>query len=391
MRQLHVRVGAAIRQPLERRARAAVQEPPQPVVTPLQVVAREPEVVRVPRIDVGTAAPVHPALYVLVVVDVEIVAQVLDGAPVQGAIAHDLADADARSQHAAPPPRACILKEERQPEHRHVIDVQHTGASHGQLALHHLQLARAEVVMGNRVVAGGDGATAAEECGLLAGAVVREAGALRIDKIFLPTLDRRAHVSHRAASLRGVVVHGAARHDVGAPARRITQHVLRTARTHDLAGVVVDDRVADHDRLVTSDRSARTVVADQGEDLPCGIEGHAAALKPGDCVPGPREQRVDHGIRFGPLHDLALCRIGRNRIARGLRRIGRRPAQGVATRIDGPACGRRATLLLCGRRHRQHHEACGEQAGKNAATSHYASASTSDSRSRAIRRRSLRR
>ena len=304
MAELDVQVGAAIAQLLIRGAEAAIQESAQPVVAPLHVVASVAEVVCVPRIDVRAAAPVDPRLQVLIVVEIEVIPEILDGATVERSVSHDVGHTDTRVQHAASASRADVLKVERQPEHRHIVDVENAGPSHGKLPLHQLQLARTEMVVRNGVVAGCDGAAATEECGFDAKAVICEAGALRVDEIFLPTLDRGLHVADGPATLGGVVVHRAARNHIVSAARRIVQDVLDSECAHHLARVVVDDRVADHDRLITTDGGPRAVVADQRQEFVCGVKGDGAALKSRDAVPLLQQQRVDDGVRFRPRHEL---------------------------------------------------------------------------------------
>ena len=146
------------------------------------------------------------------------------------------------------------------------------------------------MIVRNGIVAGGDGAAAPEERRLHTGAVIRKSSTLCVNKIFLPTLDGRLDVAHRSAAFAGVVEHRAARDDIVAAARRVAQHVLHTARAHDLARIVVHDRVADHDCLVPTDRGACAAVSDQRKQFAIGIEGDGAPLKTRHRVSRLRQQ-----------------------------------------------------------------------------------------------------
>src|SRR5437016_11491340 len=95
-----------------------------------------------------------------VIADREVVTEVLDVTAISGTIPEQLAHSEARRQNPAAPSGAYVLEDERQPHHRYVADVQHRRTRDHDVFCDHLDLVGPEVVIGNRVVAAGDGTAA---------------------------------------------------------------------------------------------------------------------------------------------------------------------------------------------------------------------------------------
>jgi hypothetical protein len=153
-------VAPPVAEPLLEGGELPLQEAVEDAVARLAVDA---EVPRVARALARAAAPVDPGLRVDVVVQVPVVARVLDGAPVGGAVAQQLGHAEARREEPAAPAAARIGEDEREPHHRHVADVEHRRPDDQDALRDHLDVARLEVVVRRRLVARRDGAVARVE------------------------------------------------------------------------------------------------------------------------------------------------------------------------------------------------------------------------------------
>ncbi len=325
------------------RGDAAAHEPVEPVVRELPVVPPEAGVARVAA---GAAPPVEPDRRVGVVAEGEVVAQVLHGAAVARAVAHQLRDAEARREEAAPPPGAHVLEDEGKPEHRHLADVEHRRPGDHDPPTHHLEVARLEVVVRLIEVAAGDGAVVAVKAGrALAVACPEDAGPVGAHVPGLAALHRGGHVPHRPLP-RAHVVADPRRADVVLPLGRVAQgdEAVPAAAHLDLAGgVVVDDGVAhDHGLSLLDPRR----VAGEDDAPRADDEGDLLTLVSRRREPLPPEERLEHRIGLRPLDERALRTVGRHRVGAGGVTRDRVAREGVA--------GRARRVGRCPRRHGAH-------------------------------------
>src|SRR4051812_11843260 len=152
---------------------ATGHEPVEPAILDLAVelhITGIAATVRRPR----AASPVERDLRVHVIADREIVTDIVDLPAVGGTVAKQLTQTEARRQNPAAASGAHVLEDERQPQDRNVTDVQHRGPRHHQTLGDHLDLTGAEVVIGDRVVAAGNGAAPDVERRLLSPAGVAD-------------------------------------------------------------------------------------------------------------------------------------------------------------------------------------------------------------------------
>src|SRR5256885_7707234 len=114
---------------------------------------------------VAVGVPVARSEKIPVVVDQEVVAEVRHVPMVAAGGTDDVAQAETRHQNAAAPPPAHVLKDERQPHDRDVVDIQHRRPRHHDVLVEPFHLTGGEVVVGNRVVVRGDLAVGAVQAG----------------------------------------------------------------------------------------------------------------------------------------------------------------------------------------------------------------------------------
>jgi hypothetical protein len=199
----------------------AAEEAVQPAIVELAVVAH----VAAQFSEVGFAcatAPVEGSLRIEEVGDGEVVAHAFDVAAIRRAVSNDVADADVRRDDSAPASAADVLEEKRQPHHGDVADVEHCWPRDDERA-RSLDLVRLEVVVGDGVVAGGDGSVGEVVVGVVGALdrILRRGDGVSITsdvQRLTRLVDRRRQSATSEAFRREVVGVGASRED-----RRLTR------------------------------------------------------------------------------------------------------------------------------------------------------------------------
>ena len=107
-------------------------------------------------LDVPVGVPVELGGRIEIVVGGPVVADVGDLTVVPGILPDDVVEPEARDQDPRAAPGARILEDERQPQHRHVPDVEGGRPRHHHGLRDPLDLARREVIVRGRQIAAGD-------------------------------------------------------------------------------------------------------------------------------------------------------------------------------------------------------------------------------------------
>ncbi len=293
-------VALPVREARARDGHASRQEAVEPAVVPLAVPAQPPRVV----VALARAAPpVERRLEVHVVVDREVVAEILDLSPVARRVAHDVAEAEPRREHAAAAPAPRVLVDERQPEHGDVGDVEHGRPRDDVAVADDLHFLGGEVIVRLGELARRDVAAVPVEHLAVARRVGADRGAVRLHVPGLCVLFRGADdVLAHAAPGAHVVPQPAEGDEIRFLLRRIAEHDGVAGGQDDVGRVVIDDAVAHQGGRFALHGGA----ADEKNALGLGLELHPVTLVACRDVAGTLEERVHERVGFAPLHELAL-------------------------------------------------------------------------------------